>query len=90
VILERAGAQRDALVAVVLQDEERIARQLHDSVIRRLFAVGLHLEGAVTHFDEWSGRRERIERAIDELDATIREIRSTVFDLQLRRRPHTP
>jgi GAF domain-containing protein len=90
VILERAGAQRDALVAVVLQDEERIARELHDSVIRRLFAVGLHLEGAVTHFDEWSGRRERIERAVDELDATIREIRSTVFDLQLRRRPHTP
>jgi signal transduction histidine kinase len=90
VILEGARARRDTLRAVVLQDEERIARDLHDSVIHRLFAIGLNLESAATQLDDWSGRRERIQRAIEELDATIREIRSTVFDLQARRRPHLP
>jgi signal transduction histidine kinase len=83
VILERARAHQDALRAVVLQDEERIAHDLLDSVIHRLFAIGLILESAgATQLDDWSVRRERIQRAIDELDATIHQIRSTAFNLQ--------
>jgi signal transduction histidine kinase len=64
-------------------DRERIARDLHDTVIQRLFAVGLSLQGVARIVDPPSAG-ERIEAAVDELDLTISEIRSTIFSLQAR------
>ncbi|MGO9196191.1 MAG: GAF domain-containing protein [Acidimicrobiales bacterium] len=64
-------------------DRERIARDLHDTVIQRLFAVGLSLQGLARIVDPPSAA-ERIEAAVDELDLTIGDIRSTIFALQLR------
>lgn len=66
------------------QDRERIARDLHDTVIQRLFAVGLSLQGLTRVVDppEAAGR---IEAAVDDIDATIADIRTTIFALQLRR-----
>ncbi len=59
-------------------ERERLARELHDTVIQRLFAVGLALQ--VTLASTLSAAdRERIDRAVDELDATIQEIRTTIF-----------
>jgi len=64
-------------------DRERIARDLHDTVIQRLFAVGLGLQGLARIVDPPSAG-DRIEAAVDELDLTIADIRSTIFGLQAR------
>ena len=64
----------------VLDDRDRIARDLHDRVIQRIFAVGMTLQG-VSRMPDPTQARNRIDRAVDELDATIAEIRSTIFEL---------
>ncbi|MET8153894.1 GAF domain-containing sensor histidine kinase [Actinoplanes sp. NPDC049668] len=79
--LERARAQDEREQLVVLEDRERIARDLHDVVIQRLFATGMQLQGAIAH----AGRPEAIKRvnaAVDDLDATIRDIRRSIFELR--------
>lgn len=79
--LERARAQDERELLVVLEDRERIARDLHDVVIQRLFATGLHLQSA----GRLAGRpevSERINSAVDDLDTTIRDIRSAIFELR--------
>jgi two-component system, NarL family, sensor histidine kinase DevS len=68
----------------VVDDRERIARDLHDTVIQRLFAVGLSLQGAITRAVT-DPAVERIHLAIDEIDLTIRDIRSSIFALHTRR-----
>jgi PAS domain S-box-containing protein len=66
---------------LVTEDRERIARDLHDTVIQRLFAAGMTLQGAAARVDDTEARA-RVERAVDELDATIKEIRQAIFALQ--------
>lgn len=64
----------------VLEDRDRIARDLHDAVIQRLFAVGLSLQGVAR--PPLAGETlERVQRAIGDLDDTIRQIRSSIFEL---------
>ena len=65
----------------VLEDRERIARDLHDKVIQRLFATGISLQTMLPVTDRQDASN-RINDAVDELDVTIREIRSTIFALQ--------
>lgn len=62
----------------VLDDRDRIARELHDSVIQRLFAAGLHLQASTDRPDT----SERISSVVDEIDDAIREIRGVIFTLQ--------
>ena len=64
----------------VLDDRDRIARDLHDRVIQRIFAVGMTLEGA-TRLEELAPVLERVNKAIDDLDITITEIRTAIFEL---------
>jgi signal transduction histidine kinase len=64
----------------VLDDRERIGRDLHDKVVQRLFAVGMGLQSA-TRITQLDLVRERIDKAIDDLDATMTEIRTTIFEL---------
>jgi signal transduction histidine kinase len=66
-----------------MADHDRIARDLHDTVIQRLFAIAMRLESAVS--GPTGVANERMGEAVDALDDVIREIRSTIFDL---RRPH--
>ena len=68
----------------LVDDRERIARDLHDTVIQRLFAVGLSLQGALMHLKDPQAI-QRIETAVDEIDGTIRDIRTAIFSLQARR-----
>jgi len=69
------------------EERERIARDLHGHVIQRLFAVGLSLQGAA-RLEGMPGSGARLHEAIDELDGTIGQIRSTVFAMSTpRRRP---
>lgn len=65
----------------VLADRERIAHDLHDHVIQRLFAVGLDLQGTIARSRAPDINR-RLSGAIDELQGTIETIRKTIFELQ--------
>ena len=74
-----AAADREQVA--VLSDRDRIARDLHDLVIQRLFATGMALEGAVRGMEP-PDKAERVRQAVDDLDATIKEIRTSIFALQ--------
>ncbi len=64
------------------EDRDRIARDLHDSVIQRLFAIGLSLQGTA-RLVERPEAVMRIAEAIDKLDETIRQLRKAIFDIEL-------
>jgi signal transduction histidine kinase len=82
VAIENARLHARARELDVVTDRERIARDLHDSVIQRLFATGLLLQGAVRLAGDASPELgERVQEAVDDLDETIRQIRSTIFAL---------
>lgn len=81
--LELADRRRDAEQLAILEDRDRIARDLHDLAIQRLFATGMTLQSAVRSI-EHPGARARVERAVDDLDDTVRIIRSAIFGLRAR------
>jgi PAS domain S-box-containing protein len=79
-IILALGAARQSLEDLrMTAEQERIARDLHDTVIQRLFALGMRLQAAERLADAAVG--ERIRGAVDAIDQVIREIRETIFDL---------
>ncbi|WP_328500549.1 GAF domain-containing protein [Streptomyces sp. NBC_00457] len=83
VAMELAERRRDAEQIAMLQDRDRIARDLHDLAIQRLFATGMTLQSA-GRFIKHTEASERVLRAVDDLDETIKIIRSTIFGLRTR------
>ncbi|MFF3500978.1 GAF domain-containing protein [Streptomyces sp. NPDC003247] len=83
VAMELAERRRDAEQIAVLQDRDRIARDLHDLAIQRLFATGMTLQSA-GRFIEHPEAAERVTRAVDDLDETVKIIRSAIFGLRSR------
>jgi signal transduction histidine kinase len=81
--LELAEHRRDAERFAVFEDRDRIARDLHDLVIQRLYATGMSLEGVSARLGE-SDNGRRVSSAVDALDETIKEIRSAIFSLHSR------
>ncbi|MEU8628755.1 GAF domain-containing protein [Streptomyces sp. NPDC048669] len=81
--LELAERRRDVEQITLLEDRDRIARDLHDLAIQRLFATGMTLQSA-ERFIEHPEALERVHRAVDDLDATVKIIRSTIFGLRAR------
>ncbi|MFJ4521954.1 GAF domain-containing protein [Streptomyces sp. NPDC088810] len=81
VAMELAERRRDAEQIALLEDRDRIARDLHDLAIQRLFATGMTLQSA-GRFIEHPQAAERVRRAVDDLDETIKIIRSTIFGLR--------
>ncbi|MEV0262390.1 GAF domain-containing protein [Streptomyces sp. NPDC050617] len=79
--MELAERRRDAEQIALLEDRDRIARDLHDLAIQRLFATGMTLQSA-RRFVHHPEAVERLERSVDDLDATIKIIRSTIFGLR--------
>jgi signal transduction histidine kinase len=81
VALEHARLRRELDRLVVLEDRERIAKELHDGAIQALFAVGMGLQGTamLARDPELAGR---IEGAVDELDRVIRDLRNYIFGLR--------
>ncbi|MEV6210192.1 GAF domain-containing protein [Kitasatospora sp. NPDC051914] len=84
VAMELAERRRDSEQVALLQERDRIARDLHDLALQRLFATGMTLQGA-TRFIEHPEAADRVLRAIDDLDETAKTIRSTIFGLRTRR-----
>jgi len=86
VAIENARLHDRVREFALVEDRERIARDLHDTVIQRLFATGLSLQGTArlirTDADAAVGR---IETAVDELDLTVKHIRSAIFKLESSR-----
>ncbi len=80
VALELADARASEQRIVVLEDRDRIARDLHDHVIQRLFAAGLSLDGMVGSLPD--EERRRVSRVVGEIDETIRQIRTSIFELR--------
>ncbi|HXF37634.1 MAG TPA: GAF domain-containing sensor histidine kinase, partial [Actinomycetota bacterium] len=79
--LEHDLAQRERQRLVVLEDRERIAKELHDGAIQALFAVGMGLEAAAALSSD-AEVSKRIEGAVEELDRVIRDLRNYIFGLR--------
>jgi signal transduction histidine kinase len=78
---ETQRAQVELRRLEVLEDRERIAKELHDGVVQSLFAVGMGLQGAtaMAHDAEVAAR---IENAVEDIDRTIRDLRNYIFGLR--------
>ncbi|MGW2700076.1 sensor histidine kinase [Streptomyces sp. NPDC001340] len=85
-VLKIAEHRRESEQLTLLGDRDRIARDMHDQVIQRLFADGLTLQAVLGHVRDQPTAVERIQRVVDDLDDTIKIIRSTIFGLQHRGR----
>jgi len=83
--LVAARGQQDRSRVALLEDRDRIARDMHDHVIQRLFATGLSLQ-STSRLAEHPTVRTRLDEAVDNLDAAIKDIRQTIFALH-RARP---
>ncbi len=88
VAIDNARLHAKLSSVVLLEERDRIARDLHDTVIQRLFAVGLNLQ-SVAQMTLDQATSERLESAVDDLDTTVREIRSAIFELHSTRAPET-
>ncbi len=87
--LELAQARADRGRIAVLEERDRIARDLHDHVIQRIFATAIGLQGLVSRTG--GGQHEdRLAAYIDDLDETIGQIRTTIFQLRRRGRDDIP
>jgi len=83
VALELAASRAEAERLSVYEDRDRIARDLHDLVIQRLYATGMSLQGTMPMISR-PEVAARVSRAVDDMDQTIKEIRGTIFALQAR------
>ena len=83
VALELAASRAEAERLSVYEDRDRIARDLHDLVIQRLYATGMSLQGTMPMISR-PEVAERVTRAVDDMDQTIKEIRGAIFALQAR------
>jgi signal transduction histidine kinase len=83
VALELAARRSDAERLSLYEDRDRIARDLHDLVIQRLYATGMSLEGTVPMIAV-PEVAHRVRNAVDAMDETIKDIRATIFALQAR------
>ena len=78
---ESQRAQSELRRLEVLDERERIAKELHDGVIQSLFAVGMSLQGAAALAHD-PGIATRIEGAVEDIDRAIRDLRNYIFGLR--------
>jgi PAS domain S-box-containing protein len=80
IALELADARELARQVELLEDRDRIARDLHDHVIQRLFAAGLTMQSMAGSLEP--AQAERLMRCIEDIDETITQIRSAIYGLR--------
>ncbi len=78
---EAQHAQRELARLELLDERERIAKELHDGVIQSLFAVGMSLQGTAASTED-VGVTQRLEAAVEEIDGAIRDLRNYIFGLR--------
>jgi signal transduction histidine kinase len=86
IAIENARLHARIADVATIEDRERIARDLHDTVIQRLFAIGLALQATVRLVND-PRVAERLIAAVDDLDTTVRDVRSAIFELHTVRLP---
>jgi signal transduction histidine kinase len=84
IAIENSRLHAQVAEMAMFEDRERIARDLHDTVIQRLFATGLSLQGAA-RLAERPEVAARIEESVGALDDTVKHIRTAIFDLETSR-----
>ncbi len=84
VALELADSRAAEQKLVLLEDRDRIAMDLHDHVIQELFATGLRLEGVAAQLGDGNPATQRIRRSVEDIDRTIRRIRTSIFELRIK------
>ncbi|MFD0327519.1 sensor histidine kinase [Streptacidiphilus monticola] len=84
--LQLAEHRRESEQLLVMDDRDRIARDLHDLAIQRLFASGLSLQAVLGRIADRPETAQRVERVVDDLDETIKTIRATIYSLHQRDR----
>jgi two-component system, NarL family, sensor histidine kinase DevS len=89
VVLELDAHRREAEDLAVLQDRDRIARDLHDQAIQRIYASGMRLQGAIPLIRP-PAAQDRVSGVVDDLDTAIDDIRHAIFTLHTRRTEETP
>jgi signal transduction histidine kinase len=82
VAIELAAARSDQQKMMMLEDRDRIARDLHDHVIQQLFAIGLSLEGVAATVTGNPTAVEKLHERVEDIDRTIRQIRTSIFELR--------
>jgi len=80
IAVENARLNQRAGEVAVYEERDRMARDLHDGVIQRLFAIGLSLQG-MTSAQAGRAVAESISSVVDDIDETIRQVRATIFEL---------
>jgi len=88
IALELSDARLDQQRMVLLEDRDRIARDLHDHVIQRLFVAGLTVQSVASGLSG-DRRGERLAQVVGDIDATIRQIRTSIFELRGALGPET-
>ena len=86
IAIENARLHARVAELATVQDRERIARDLHDTVIQRLFAIGLGLQATLRLATD-PAIRTRLLSAVDDLDTTVRDVRAAIFELHTARLP---
>ena len=90
VAIENARLHTQLSELGLIEDRDRIARDLHDTVIQRLFATGMSLQGSARLVrTDPQAAIDRIEDAVDQLDLTVKHIRTAIFGLELQRATQT-
>jgi signal transduction histidine kinase len=80
--IEYTRAQEDLRRLALIEDRERIAKELHDDVIQSLFAEGMALQAALGIVNDPEAIRSRLEASIEHIDRVIRDLRNYIFALQ--------
>ncbi len=80
IAIENARLHRRMQEVAIYEDRDRVARDLHDTVIQRLFAVTLSLQ-SMAGAAQAAGLADRLKEAVSDLDVTIRQVRSTIYEL---------
>jgi len=86
IAIENARLHARVAELATVEDRERIARDLHDTVIQRLFAIGLGLQSTVRLVSDEAISR-RLLTAVDDLDTTVKDVRAAIFELHTARLP---
>jgi signal transduction histidine kinase len=80
IAIENARLHSRVQEVAVYEERDRLARDLHDTVIQRLFAIGLSLQSLTAHPDA-ERNAERLAKTISDVDDTIRQVRTSIFEL---------